>query len=395
MSSENIDYTKTGWINDLNKVRLVELLKKVNIEFDGKSNIEQLRKLLRTHIREVQELEKQRELQRREDRDVNGDKSTKENESESETSKFVHTMSEDKGSKLEFVLGKDDWETYIERLDLYFVANDVKAEKQVAVLLTKISPETYKLVRDLCAPNKPNTKTYKELTEMIQNHLNPKPSEAMERYKFNQARQSQTESVADFVARLKRLSLYCNFTDVNNAVRDQIVCGLKDHATKKALFREAALTFDKAYTIATQMETAENDVTTIEKSQGAAMSTSENSIQWTNQRRCGPHEQRYSKRGRRYKKNSSNKNAQRSLNTKGQNSTVAASRLIKCYCCGKDNHMARDCRYRFQSCKTCSKKGHLAVVCRAQKTKVQHLQAETTQKQRREREDDDTYEDFA
>lgn len=35
------------------------------------------------------------------------------------------------------------------------------------------------------------------------------------------------------------------------------MCGLKDHATKMALFREDKLTYDSAYKIATAMEAAE------------------------------------------------------------------------------------------------------------------------------------------
>lgn len=73
---------------------------------------------------------------------------------------------------------------YTERLKLYFVANDVKAEKQAAVLLTKISSYTYKLVRDLCAPNKPNRKFFAELVKLVNDHLNPISSETMERCKF-------------------------------------------------------------------------------------------------------------------------------------------------------------------------------------------------------------------
>ncbi|XP_024939024.1 uncharacterized protein LOC112494099 [Cephus cinctus] len=54
-------------------------------------------------------------------------------------------MSEHKVPKLEFVLREDDWITYTERLELYFLVNDVKADKQAAVFLTKINPETYNL----------------------------------------------------------------------------------------------------------------------------------------------------------------------------------------------------------------------------------------------------------
>ncbi|KMQ81816.1 hypothetical protein RF55_25133, partial [Lasius niger] len=86
-----------------------------------------------------------------------------------------------KSSKLEFILGQDDWETYIERLELYFVANDIAVEKQTAVLLTKISADTYTLVRDLCAPTKPKDKTFQQLVDIVSTHLCPKPSETMER----------------------------------------------------------------------------------------------------------------------------------------------------------------------------------------------------------------------
>ncbi|KMQ84553.1 hypothetical protein RF55_17561 [Lasius niger] len=93
--------------------------------------------------------------------------------------------------KLEFHVGEDDWELYTERLELYFVANDIEDEKQVAVLLTKISPETYKLVTNLCAPNKPKDKTFNELVKLVKDHLCPKPSEAMESYSSGSGREKR------------------------------------------------------------------------------------------------------------------------------------------------------------------------------------------------------------
>lgn len=35
-----------------------------------------------------------------------------------------------------------------------------------------------------------------------------------------------------------------------------------------------------------------------------------------------------------------------------------------CFCCGKPNHKASECRFKGYSCNTCGKKGHLAVICR-------------------------------
>ena len=36
----------------------------------------------------------------------------------------------------------------------------------------------------------------------------------------------------------------------------------------------------------------------------------------------------------------------------------------KCKCCGKTNHLTRDCRHKEKECTVCGKFGHLKVVCR-------------------------------
>ena len=62
--------------------------------------------------------------------------------------------------------GKDNISEYIERVDEYFIANDIDADrKKVAIFLTVIGPATYKLLKNLLPPAKPNTKDYKTLSE--------------------------------------------------------------------------------------------------------------------------------------------------------------------------------------------------------------------------------------
>ena len=48
----------------------------------------------------------------------------------------------------------DDWSSYIERLESFFVANDVKDKKKVAVLVTVIGTKVYCLLRNIIAPAK-------------------------------------------------------------------------------------------------------------------------------------------------------------------------------------------------------------------------------------------------
>lgn len=134
--------------------------------------------------------------------------------------------------KLEFEMGKDNLETFIERLELLFKVNKVTEEaNKIALLLTKISGDAYKLAKNLCHPTKLQEAKYADIVKALSNHLCPKPSEIMKRYNFYSAKQTATENVADYVTRLKNLSLNCNFTTADTAIRDQLVCGIREHAT--------------------------------------------------------------------------------------------------------------------------------------------------------------------
>ena len=65
----------------------------------------------------------------------------------------------------EFDPGKEDWASYTERLQLYFMADDVDdANKQRAILLSVCGPKTYQLIRNLIAPAKPTDKSLEEIT---------------------------------------------------------------------------------------------------------------------------------------------------------------------------------------------------------------------------------------
>ena len=54
----------------------------------------------------------------------------------------------------------EDWSTYIERVDQYFIANDVNGDKKVPTLLSLMGSKTYSLLRSLTAPAKPSAKSY-------------------------------------------------------------------------------------------------------------------------------------------------------------------------------------------------------------------------------------------
>lgn len=266
-------------------------------------------------------------------------------------------------------------------MELYFIAHDVKIEKQMAVLLTKINAEAYKLIRDLCAPEKPASKTFAEIVKIMNNHLNPKPSETMERCKSYQAYQAATETVAEFTARLKSLSLNCNFAEPKTALRDQLVCGIKEHTTKIILFKEEKLTYEAAYKIAAALEAAEKNATSTDKANGEFSAKTEvNKVQGGGRERG---RQRMTRergatsgkiRGQRGEANAA------ARDTRGNRVNTRLAKQSACYCCGKTNHWARECRHRLSMCHTCKKKGHLAAVCRSREAEVRHVEEKTDKK---------------
>ena len=56
--------------------------------------------------------------------------------------------------------------------------------KKVNVFLAVIGPDAYKLLKNLCGPENPNTKTFTRLTQLLQRHYEPAPIVIAERHQF-------------------------------------------------------------------------------------------------------------------------------------------------------------------------------------------------------------------
>jgi len=219
------------------------------------------------------------------------------------------------GQLKEFDRAKESFEAYIERLESFMKANGVKEENKVAVLLTVIGPETYGLLRNLLTPEKPDSKEYEELVDILKGHLHPKPLVIAERFNFHNRFRVESETVSDFAAQLKKLSTRSEFGNfLDEALRDRFVCGLRKESIQKKLLSEKTLDFSKAMEIAQSMEMAS----------GSAQ------VQDVYQ----------------LKKNIS-----------------SGEKYGHCYCCGDTGHYSNKCKYRKYRCNKCGKQGHLKKVC--------------------------------
>ena len=76
----------------------------------------------------------------------------------------------------------DDWSAYVERLESFFLANEIKDNKKVAVLITVIGTKAYSLLRNILAPAKAVDKSYKQLVDAMKSHLEPQLIVIAERF---------------------------------------------------------------------------------------------------------------------------------------------------------------------------------------------------------------------
>jgi len=74
----------------------------------------------------------------------------------------------------------DSLNAYVERVEEHFITNDIKEDKQVAVILSLMGNKTYGLLRNLSAPAKPSNQSLKTIVETLQ-----KPLLIAERYRFH------------------------------------------------------------------------------------------------------------------------------------------------------------------------------------------------------------------
>lgn len=200
-------------------------------------------------------------------------------------------------------------------------------------------------------PKKPTDFNYEELKKILHNYIDPKPNTITERYKFRDCKQSANESIMQFVTTLKKMSEHCEFgLGLDEALRDQMIWGIKDINIKKRLLLEDSLSLKKCVELSTAMESACKDVSKLEQC------IEMNYQKWFNKKKT--------------MKSSSFKEADavRSLSSHTTSRTQEKNvqdKNIYCYCCGGKGHKKPLCKYKSYKCNICLKIGHLGKICKA------------------------------
>ena len=227
----------------------------------------------------------------------------------------------------EFDYTTDDWTTYAERIEHYFKANDVAEDKKkdallasiggkTFTLLASIGGKTFTLLRSLTAPGKPGDNNMGNWWN-LRKHLNPKPIVISERFRFFKRDQREGESIKQYAAVLQKLTEHCNFGPaLNEALRDRLICGMRNQTVQKRLLVKADLDFAKALEIAEMEEMAIKDASELQlQAKPEPVHHIEKPARTTN-----------------------------GMRSKDKSTDMSRPKEIRFWVCGKSGHIARMCR---------------------------------------------------
>lgn len=133
--------------------------------------------------------------------------------------------------------------------------------KKITSFVTALPAPTFQLLRNLLHPKtfQDEDVTYDVLKEKLSAHLCPKPLIIPSRHAFSKRCQQEGESMSDFMAVLRKLSIPCQFSSatLNERLRDAFVAGIRSRSTLDRIFEEDDADLDKVYKIALAIEKAE------------------------------------------------------------------------------------------------------------------------------------------
>ena len=235
---------------------------------------------------------------------------------------------------------KEDIESYLERVDQFFCANELTptteteataVPKQTAIFLSCVAKSAYNVIQNLCKPKLPKEFTYKQLCKILVQHYSPTRLEVAETFKFHTKRiQMSDETVSQFVSRLRGLASTCNFeTFLPRAIRDQFVVGCRNSESQHKLLQEDR-SFDQCVAIAAADEAAVREFKQLHINNEETV----HAVKPVN-------------------------------NNRGHGGLTKRNQPYVCFTCGKAGHFRNNCQYKDSKCHNCGKLGHLSVVCKA------------------------------
>jgi len=241
------------------------------------------------------------------------------------------------------------------------------------MFLNALGAKTFQLLSTLCTPAAPTSLMFNEIVQMLKQHLDPIPNIIAQQYKFGQCKQREGNSISEFVAALKALSVHaefkceaCNANTAPTHLRTQLVIGIRDNDAVQQLLQQevATLTFNKAVDMALTIEAAKKDSVQLKQAANVPVAT-------VNRIHNEPQNSRTNQQGRSEQRGKT-EFPSKVTTARDNSSSISANPVLRkcgivknqCLRCGELGHTRKQCsKSEGMTCTKCLNKGHMEVIC--------------------------------
>ena len=155
-----------------------------------------------------------------------------------------------------------NWRLFKRRWKNFSVLSDLAKkprEYQVALLENNLGDDAMRIYEGFRFDTPDDERTVAEILAKLESYSVGEANETYERFVFNRRCQDEGESFENFYSDLRVLVKSCNFCDncLDSMLRDRIVIGMRDSATRQELLKIRKLTLDKCVDLCKAAETAE------------------------------------------------------------------------------------------------------------------------------------------
>ena len=146
------------------------------------------------------------------------------------------------------------WKSWKRRFETYLIALNITDDKQKrALLLYQAGQETQEIFDTLTETGE----DYKTALAKLDDYFLPKKNVDYETFQFRQASQKSDETVDQFVTRLRRLAVHCEFPDLDRELKSTVIQNCKSKRLRRYALREDDMTLDKILSKARALEASE------------------------------------------------------------------------------------------------------------------------------------------
>ena len=169
------------------------------------------------------------------------------------------------------------WKKFKRVWENYEIASRLKLqgkEERTAHFLTSLSAEAQEIVEGLQFDSVEDSKDIDIVLRKFESFCIGETNEIYERYVFNKRDQEPNETVDAYITVLRSLAKSCNYGTLEDTlIRDRIVVGIRDNATRKRLLQESKLTLKACVDTCRAAETTSAQIKAMDRGQASGITS--------------------------------------------------------------------------------------------------------------------------